>query len=73
MDFSIPNMPERPDQHTIDTWLAQKHRKLDEDKNDKQDEGPEYKKNERNEEAKDEKPKDEPTKDDYEDAMQKCN
>lgn len=70
MDVSIPNMPEWPDQDTIDKWLAQRHRKPVEDKKDKHDEGPEDKKEGKNEEAKDEKLKDEPTKDDHEDVMQ---
>lgn len=70
VDFSILNMPEWPDQDTIDKWLVQRHRKPDEVKKKKYDREPQDKKEGKDQEASDEKVKGEPTKNDYENAMQ---
>ncbi|EYE97062.1 uncharacterized protein EURHEDRAFT_375667 [Aspergillus ruber CBS 135680] len=70
LDFSILNMPEWPDQDTIDKWLVQRHRKPDEVKKKKYDREPQDKKEGKDQEASDEKVKGEPTKNDYENAMQ---
>lgn len=63
-------MPEWPDQDTIDKWLVQRHRKPDEVKKKKYDREPQDKKEGKDQEASDEKVKGEPTKNDYENAMQ---
>ena len=39
MGFSISNMPEWPNQCTIDKWLAQRHRKPEDKSKDTKDEG----------------------------------